>query len=48
VLENVFSPTDLDLISFLQAIPDACMRRGVRIQAWYLFLVAVPETLSPC
>ena len=38
--------TDLDLISYLQAIPDARMRRGVRIPAWYLLLVAVLGILS--
>ncbi len=40
--------TDLDLISFLKAIPDARMRRGVRIPAWYLLLVAVLGVLSGC
>lgn len=40
--------TDLDLISYLQAIPDARMRRGVRIPAWYLLLVAVLGILSRC
>ena len=28
--------TDLDLIGYLKAIPDARMRRGVRFPAWYL------------
>lgn len=46
--ETAFAPTDLDLISFLQAIPDARMRRGVRIPAWYLLLVAVLGILSRC
>ena len=40
--------TDLDLISYLKAIPDARMRRGVRIPAWYLMLVAVLGILSRC
>ena len=40
--------TDLDLISYLKAIPDARMRRGVRIPAWYLLLVAVLGILSRC
>ena len=40
--------TDLDLISFLRAIPDARMRRGVRIPAWYLLLVAVLGIVSGC
>ena len=38
--------TDLYLISYLQAIPDARMRRGVRIPAWYLLLVAVLGILN--
>jgi len=41
VSESVCVATDLDLISFLLAIPDARMRRGIRIPAWYLLLVAV-------
>ena len=48
VLESVFAATDLDLISYLKAIPDARMRRGVRIPAWYLLLVAVLGILSRC
>jgi len=43
-----FAATDLDLISYLEAIPDAGMRRGVRIPAWYLMLVAVLGILSKC
>ena len=39
---------DLDLISFLRAIPDARMRRGIPIPAWYLLLVAVLGILSGC
>ena len=46
--ETASAPTDLDLISFLQTIPDARMRRGVRIPAWYLLLVAVLGILSRC
>ena len=34
--ETALPATDLDLISFLKAIPDARMRRGIRIPAWYL------------
>ena len=41
MLEGVSAATDLDLISYLKAIPVARMRRGVRIPAWYLLLVAV-------
>ena len=39
-----------ELISFLQAIPDPLMRRGVRIPipSWYLLLVAVLGILSHC
>jgi hypothetical protein len=33
--------TDLDLISYLKVFQDARMRRGVRIPACYLLLVAV-------
>ena len=39
---------DLDLISFLKAIRDARMCRGVLIPAWYLLLVAVLGSLSQC
>jgi hypothetical protein len=39
---------DLDLISYLQSIPDARMRRGVRIPACYLLLVAVLGILCRC
>jgi hypothetical protein len=46
VPESASAATDLDLISFLRAIPDARMRRGVRIPAWYLLLVAVLGILS--
>ena len=46
--ETFSAATDLDLISFLRAIPDPRMRRGVRIPAWYLLLVAVLGILSHC
>jgi len=46
--ETALPATDLDLISFLKAIPDARMRRGIRIPAWYLLLVAVLGILSRC
>ena len=46
--ETALPATDLDLISFLTAIPDARMRRGIRIPAWYLMLVAVLGILSRC
>jgi hypothetical protein len=48
VLESASAATDLDLISYLQSIPDARMRRGVRFPAWYLLLVAVLGILSSC
>ena len=48
MLESVSAATDLDLISYLKAIPDARMRRGVRFPAWYLLLVAVLGILSRC
>ena len=46
--ETALPATDLDLISFLKAIPDARMRRGIRIPAWYLLLVAVLGILIRC
>ncbi|MFO8238640.1 MAG: transposase family protein, partial [Prochlorococcaceae cyanobacterium] len=46
--ESSAAATDLDLISYLKAIPDARMRRGVRFPAWYLLLVAVLGILSGC
>ena len=46
--ETAAAATDLDLISYLKAIPDARMRRGVRFPAWYLLLVAVLGILSRC
>jgi hypothetical protein len=33
VLESVSAATDLDLNSYIKAIPDARMRRGVRFPA---------------
>ncbi|MCP9790534.1 ISAs1 family transposase [Vulcanococcus limneticus Candia 3F8] len=48
MLQSVSAATDLDLISYLKAIPDSRMRRGVRIPAWYLLLVAVLGILSKC
>ena len=46
--ESHSAATDLDLISYLKAIPDVRMRRGVRIPAWYLLLVAVLGIMSGC
>ena len=46
--ESLSAATDLDLISYLKAIPDARMRRGVRIPAWHLLLVAVLGIMSGC
>jgi hypothetical protein len=48
VVETKAPATDLDLISFLRSIPDTRMRRGIRIPAWYLLLVAVLAILSGC
>ncbi len=48
MLESVSAATDLELISYLKAIPDARMRRGVRITAWYLLLLDVFGILSRC
>jgi hypothetical protein len=48
VVESASTATDLDLISYLRSIPNARMRRGVRIPAWYLLLVAVLGILSGC
>jgi hypothetical protein len=48
LLETQAAPTNLDLISFLRAIPDPRMGRGIRIPAWYLLLVAVLGILSSC
>jgi len=48
VLQSDSAATDLDLISYLKAIPDARTRRGVRIPAWYLLLEAVLGILSRC
>ena len=48
MLKSDSAATDLDLISYLKAIPDARMRRGVPIPAWYLLLVAVLGILSRC
>ncbi|MCX5967310.1 MAG: ISAs1 family transposase [Cyanobacteria bacterium] len=38
----------VDLIGFLQAIPDGRYRRGVRYPQWFLLLVAVLGILSDC
>ena len=48
VPETALPTTDLYLISFHRAIPDSRMRRGIRIPAWYLLLVAVLGILSRC
>jgi hypothetical protein len=48
VPESLSAATDLDLINYLKVIPDARMRRGVRIPAWYLPLVAVLGIMSGC
>lgn len=48
MLQSVSAATDLDLIGFRKAIPNIRMRRGIRIPAWYLLLVAVLGFLSKC
>ena len=48
VPETATAATVLDLISFVKAIPDTRMRRGIRITAWYLLLLAVLGILSKC
>jgi hypothetical protein len=35
-----------DLISFLNALPDCRMRRGVRFPQWWMLLVAILAILS--
>ncbi len=40
--------TPSDLISFLKAIPDGRLPRGVRYTQWFLLLVAVRGILSGC
>ena len=44
--EDLSVATELDLISVLRAIPNPRMRRGLRIHAWSLLLVAVLGILS--
>ena len=40
--------SSVDLISFLKAIPEARMRRGVSFPQWHLLLVAVLVIMSGC
>ena len=35
-----------DLISFLKALPDCRMRRGIRFPQWWMLLVAILSILS--
>ena len=35
-----------DLISFLTALPDCRMRRGIRFPQWWMLLVAILSILS--
>ena len=44
LLQNPFAATDL--ISFLKALPDCRMRRGVRFPQWWMLLVAILAILS--
>ena len=48
MLESASAATDLDLISYCKAIPDARMRRSLRLPAWYLLLVGVFGIFSRC
>ena len=47
MLQSVSAADYFDLISYLQEIPDARMRRGVCISVWYV-LVAVLGILNKC
>jgi len=41
------TPADaVDLISFLKALPDCRMRRGIRFPQWWMLLVAILAILS--
>jgi hypothetical protein len=40
------SAAEADLISFLKALPDCRMRRGVRCPQWWMLLVAILAILS--
>ena len=44
LLENSSAATDL--ISFLKALPDCRMRRGIRFPQWWMLLVAILALLS--
>jgi hypothetical protein len=48
VPDTAAASTNLALISYLKAIPDTRMRRGVRFPAWYLLLVAVLDIIRTC
>jgi len=48
VPDTTAASTNLAEISYLKAIPDARMRRGVRFSAWYLLLVAVLGIIRTC
>jgi len=48
VPKSSVSAIDLDLISNLKAIPDARMRRGDRIPAWYLVVEEVLGIVRRC
>ena len=43
-LQNL--PAATDLISFLKALPDCRMRRGIRFPQWWMLLVAILSILS--
>lgn len=48
MLDAATAANDLDLISFLKAIPDTRMRRGIQMPAWNMLQVAVLGILSKC
>ena len=47
ISEPAISPVAAsDLISFLKALPDCRMRRGIRFPQWWMLLVAILSILS--
>jgi hypothetical protein len=47
VLQSISAAIDRDLITYLKAIPDARMRRGLRIPAGYLLLAMAMRQPEP-
>jgi hypothetical protein len=48
MLQSRAAASDRNLIGFLRAIPEAGIRRGIRIPTLYLLLVSVLGILSIC